>query len=96
MQDLLSTIALASFSLQRRKQAETRMKRALNRLQSIANKAVLFVQELGRGTSRIPKHRLVAISGSKEVGIVIPGKLQNQFIRWVKRSAGRCASWPTR
>ena len=49
MQDLLSAFALASFNLQRRKQAGIRIRRALNRLQSIAKQAVLFVQELGRG-----------------------------------------------
>ena len=81
MQDLLRTFALASFNLQRRKQVEIRMRRALNRLQSIAKQAVLFVQELGRGSAHFPKHRLVAVSDSKEVGILIPRKLQNHFVR---------------
>ena len=93
MQDLLSTIALASFNLQRRKQAETRMRRALNRLQSIAQKAVLFVQELGRGTPHLPKHRLVAVSDSKEVGILIPrGHCKIILYDHISRSGGPCAS----
>ena len=81
MQDLLSTVAFGSFNLQRRKQAEIRMRRALNRLQSFANSAVLFVQELGRGTPHVPKHRLVAVSDSREVGILIPKKLQHHYVR---------------
>ena len=81
MQDLLSTLALGSLNLQRRRQAETRLRRALTRLQSIANKAVLFVQELGRGTPELPKHRLVAVSDSGEVGILIPRKLQDHYLR---------------